>query len=448
MVSISRRFKDYEIIVNAVSFLMVLVEFFVYRAVGFIHSAAYAVLGISSMAALVLYLLYKKYNHRIFKSIYRFSIVFIISCLGICVYDTYFKHLNNRKINNAYLTEIAAQNYDYSKKITGDGSMNLTKGDPLSCIIFRHDTKEFGILDEIYCIKFPDHNESVHYVDDSVKKNAELIDDKGSYRLPSCSKMTVQGIIHYKNQDWDKAIPCFIKASEMNDANSLYYLYKIYKEGYGCKPHPEYAIIDTLKKASKHGSLKAKLELAKYYLYETPFDRSRIETAEYLLKDILYYSPSFETIHFYHCQTCLSALKTLMDLYEATSRKNEAYKVLRKFYKKLEYEQITEFALHKYAILCIETQRYKEAEKLLRYGRSLNSDICYYLTAKLLQERNDDGRYDEEIEKNLLYAAHKLNHQLSRKELSEYYSQKGDTKRADLWQELYNIEYTNIIEKK
>ena len=59
MVSISRRFKDYEIIVNAVSFLMVLVEFFVYRAVGFIHSAAYAVLGISSMAALVLYLLYK-----------------------------------------------------------------------------------------------------------------------------------------------------------------------------------------------------------------------------------------------------------------------------------------------------------------------------------------------------------------------------------------------------
>ena len=55
---------------------------------------------------------------------------------------------------------------------------------------------------------------------------------------------------------------------------------------------------------------------------------------------------------------------------------------------------------------------------------------------------------DEEIEKNLLYAAYKLNHQLSRKELSEYYSQKGDTKRADLWQELYNIEYTNIIEKK
>ena len=75
----------------------------------------------------------------------------------------------------------------------------------------------------------------------------------------------------------------------------------------------------------------------------------------------------------------------------------------------------------------------------------MNSDVCYYLTAKLLQEKNGDGRYDKAIEKHLLYAAHKLNHQLSRKELEEYYTRKGDAERADLWQQLYNVEYTNVI---
>ena len=445
MASISRRFKDYEIIVNAVSFLMVLTEFFVYRAVGFIYSAAYAVLGISSIAAFALYLLSKKYDHRIFKSAYRFSIVFILSSLAICVYDTHFKHLNNKKIDNTYLTEIAAQHYDYSKQITGNAGINLTKGDSLSCIIFRHDRSEFGLLDKIYCIKFPDQNESIHYVDDRVTNNAELINDKGSYRLPSSSKLAVQGIIHYNNQDWDKAITCFIKASEMNEANSLYHLYKIYKAGYGCKPKEENALDSLLNAASKQGSLIAKLELAKYYLYKTPLDSNRLEAAENLLKDILHYSPSFEVIHFQHCQTYLSALETLTYLYEVTSKKNEAYKVYRKLYKKLEFKQITELVLYKYVILCIETQRYKEAEKLLQYGRSMNSDVCYYLTAKLLQEKNGDGRYDKAIEKHLLYAAHKLNHQLSRKELAEYYTRKGDTERADLWQQLYNVEYTNVI---
>lgn len=437
MSSFSRHFKSFEIIMSAVSFFMLVAEFFIYRAVGFMYSFGYVVLGISSVLVFVFYQIYRRHKHAIFKSLYLFFIIYTVGSIAICCYDRYFKYLNNKKVDLAYMTQMAAIEINVVER----NQVGL-----LECIIFRHDTKPLPPSRNVHSI-FEEFNESIYYVGHGILKRSELKKDKANHMLPSYSSWAIRGIVHYNQKDWVNALSCFHKAGEMNDANSLYYLYKIYKHGYGCKSNPQKAA-DYLEKASRYGSLEAKLELAESYLYEAPGDLKRIEAAENLLKDIVYYKPSFEILNGPLLNTFVTAYEKLIHLYQSTAKTNEAFKVVKKMYDNGVPEAFAPFLISELAVFSIDTGRYKKAEKYLQYGRSQNDALSYYLTAYLFKQKNHDGKYDKDIEQYLLHAAHKMNHQLSRTELAKYYLERGDTVRANLWQELYNIKYTNKIEQE
>lgn len=454
MPSLKEYLNKYDIVINTISTITVLLEFFIYRAVRFAASHATLLLFIATILTLTSYFFYRKYGRKLFHTIYSLLLAISIATLSICIYDRYIKHHHKEDIETALLTKATYRHYNMFLEDMQKQGIAVSE-DVTACIFFREgrtDIKEF--IKQDHLLRTPDkvtyfnsNNQKVNlYACEMNIIKAEALKDKKNHFLPSSTHDLFLGIQAFNKFQFASSAGHFKKASEEGNAVADYYLYHIYKYGYGCTPDNELAY-KHLRNSAIHGSIDAKYELACHHLDKDAPSLWDIDFAASNLTEILNFAPRSQIYSAEYFIPMLDAFLKLMKLYDVIGRPRDAYRMSKLVYNKVsESYTVPPVILIEYAVKCYNMGKKKKVRDLLSEGRELDYDSAYYLSALLLMEDNQNRKHDREIEQYLLHAARYLEHQQSRELLSQFYTERNDSTRAELWERLYEINYSNKID--
>lgn len=454
MKTFGKYLSKYEIVVNTISLFIVFLEFFVYRGIRFAAAHATIFLFVSVAITLIFFFLNKKRTKQIFHTLYSIMLAISVTTLGICIYDRYIKSHNSKDTETVLLTEASVRLYKLFLEETSD-SPNKVNTDITTCIFYRKDKKDIHSF-----IKFNNHyipSREINYFSTNYRRdnlysldkkiiNKNILKDKDNHFLPKSTHDVILGVREFNKLSPGFGIEFFKKASEDGNALADLYLYEIYKYGHGCTADTKLAN-KYLNKASNGGSLTAKYILACQYLDKDSPSHWDLDIADGILKEILLFKPNNELYIEDYNKIYSQAFIKIMSLYDVIYKPREAYRISRRAYKSISKKYVVpEYILIKHVINCINLNKEQKALKYLEEGRRLEYASAYRISATLLSSTNVNHQNDKEIEQYLIHSARNLEDQNSREDLIQFYISRKDTVRAEIWQKLYDIEYSNRLD--
>lgn len=266
--------------------------------------------------------------------------------------------------------------------------------------------------------------------------------------LPHSVSLCVLGEMKLRNKEWGAAKRLFEQADAEGNAYGTYRLAQMNEEGMGQAPAPTEAR-DLKKRSADMGFQLAQCEWAKDVLYDPNATRAEIALAnEYLIKatklgdyrnDLCYsilHDATYELVSLYHVQ------KDVLRSFLLTKRLCRDYPSL--YYPKMEHIRN-----------CLSLHMYGKARRLIREceglpQKTIRKETLEYVFidhAWMFINGRGEKKDPAEGERLLKYVADRLDFYPAWLELSKFYSSIDRPKEAKFYQSLYDIKYSNRMDK-